>query len=321
MTVIIPPACRRQGYPCYVIPVERPFRAQGGKDRARRATVHHAIVPSELGALTVELILLPDLPEKEPGNSWHYGAAIFDGLTLDIAARDPDGFIVADAPVPQAEMTISGHVGSALAAGCDVLVWPELTIPDARLVVLRERLGADPLADPRRVPISVAGSRHIELAEGHWVNRTDVFAGKGRHLASYDKRKIFFEGEGPFEDIVSGEKLLVLVAEDRLISVAICKDFCDDIDNEIYSRLCVDLVLVPSLGGTGTLKAHKRSAKSTQSKQGSVTFMVQQRGVRTGVPDATGKPPGHSFVSPPNGVDKPSNCSQNTSFRLLTGRR
>lgn len=315
-----PDQWKPDGYPCYVIPVDRRFRAEDYKDRARRGMLWHAVVPSELASLAVELVILPDLSEQGHSRQWRYGSALFDGLTIDVVPSGPRGFLVADAPVQAAEARISAHIDCALADCCDVLVWPELTVPHARLVTLQERLASEPLRDPRRIRISVAGSRHMHIGDGTWINRTEVFAGKGQRIAAYDKRRPFPLGDR-VEEIEPGKKLLVLVAEDRLVAIAICRDFCDDIDRGIYEMLGVDMVLVPSMGRRSTIDAHKRAAKSMQSNHGCITVVVQQLNVPTGEQVPADEPLGYSFASPRDSVARTPDYSQKTHFRTLTGRR
>ena len=309
-----------EGYPCYIVPIRRGYRKGNGKDRARRAMLYHAILPRQIGDLAVELAFVPDVEITEELRRWTYGAPIFEGATVDVEHVGADGFRVADAPLADEEGCVAGHVRSALDGQCDALVWPELTVPKDRLALIRAELRRDPLRDPRRIAITVAGSRHVEVG-GKWFNRAEILFGKGQPLASYDKRRTF-EVEGRFERIDPGEKMLVLVTEDRLIGVAICKDFCDDVDNDAYRSLSLDLLLVPSMGRVSTIDAHLRHAKALQSQQGTVSFVVQQVDVLTGTTRDAKEPLGYSFASPGgSGTASSRNSRQSERFRLHTARR
>jgi hypothetical protein len=314
---------RPAGYPCFVIPVRREFRAEEGKERERRGMLQHAIVPAMLGELEVHLALHPDVNPKGSARAWTYGAAVFDGLTIDVDRIGDDAFRVADAPLHDESGVLAEHLEQALSAECDVLAWPELTVPPERLQSIRAALKRDPLADRRRIPLSVAGSWHVEI-DGRRVNRTEILQGRGRPLASYDKRREF-TFERRHEEILAGERLLVIVTEERLISVAICLDFCDDCADDVYDWLNVDLVLVPSMGDVKTLEAQHRSAKGMQSRQGAVTFLVQQVPVETGTALNEGAPAAYSFASPPQEVGgkavQPPADRQDEPFRAIRARR
>ena len=314
---------RPAGYPCFVIPVRREFRAEDGKERERRGMLQHAIVPAVLAGLEVHLALHPDVNPKGTARAWTYGAAVFDGLTIDVDRIGDDAFRLAGAPLHDEGGAIAGHLEQALSAGCDVLAWPELTVPQERLRAIKAALRSDPLADPRRIPLSVAGSWHVEI-DGRQVNRTEILHGRGRPLASYDKRRQF-TFERRHEEIVAGERLLVIVTEERLISVAICRDFCDDCADDVYDWLNVDLVLVPSMGDAKTLEAQRRSAKEMQSRQGAVTVLVQQVPVETGEALKKDSPAAYSFASPPQEVGgkpvRPPADRQDQPFRAIRARR
>ncbi len=307
-------------YPCYVVPVDRNYRAEDGKDRRRRATLYHAIVPRQVGDLAVELVLHPDVDLAGNGRPWRYGSAIFDGMTITAEHLDEDGFRLIDAPLANEEAVVRDQVDQAIATASDVLSWPELTVPRTRLGHIKDALRGDPLANRRRVALTVAGSWHVE-SDSAWVNRTEILHGRGEPLAFYDKRRVY-EYAGRYERIAFGDRLLVIVTEDRLVSVAICKDFCDDVAAKVYDWLGIDLVLVPSMGEANTLAAHRRSAKALQSSQGAVSLLVQQVPVPSGESLAEGMPHAYSFASPPpRGPVAPVPESQSPAFRQLRARR
>lgn len=306
------------GYPCFIVPVRRDYRCENFKERDRRATRYHAVVPAALGDLTIELIRYPDVTPAPEARRWKYGAAVFPGMTLALDLID-EQFLVSGASLGEDAAALIGHqVSTAVDAACDVLVWPELTVPDERLVAIAAALTQDPLGDHRRVALTVAGSWHRE-AGGGMVNRAPVLNSRGRLLFHYDKRRKFPLDTGEREAIEAGSILPVIVMEDRLVSVAICRDFCDDCADPVYNELGVDLVLVTSLGRESTISAHQRGAKALQSQQGAVTFVVQQVPAVAG--HAPAEPPAYSFASPPGPAPTPVADAQSEPIRVLTARR
>lgn len=306
------------GYPCYIVPVQRGYRLENGKDRARRATYYHAIVPEQYGDYVVDLKLHGEVTASGAPRPWTYGAAILDGMTIDIVTEGDQYFWINGAPLPDDRAIIEEQIEAALEGAVDALLWPELAVPDDRLAIIRGKLAADPLGDPRRVPLVLAGSWHREQ-QGQRFNRAVLLQSRGLELAHYDKRRIY-EVDDRYEDIATGCTIPVVVMEDRLVGIAICKDFCDDCKDDVYDALSLDLVLVTSMGYASTAHAHARNAKRLQSQQGAVTFLVQQVPVPIGAPDRADEPPGYSFALPAGPGASPS-PAQNVSFRMLEARR
>jgi predicted amidohydrolase len=305
------------GYPVFIIPVERPYRLEDGKERERRSTRYHALVPAALGDLAVDLILHPEVTRGSSRPPWIYGAATFPEMTIAIEDVGSDGFIVSAAAAPDSSATLEEQVREAVLGGCDVLLWPELTIDEERLAAIRRLLADDPLARQSRVPLIVPGSWHVREGDG-WVNRSLLLASRGQCLGTYDKRRQFpFAGKR--EAIVPGQKLPIVVMQDRLVGLAICRDFCDDCAHDVYADLGVDLVLVPSMGEASSVKAHERSCKALQSQQGAVSFVVQQTPVLTGNSLPSGEARAYSFARP--SAAKPLPAEQFTKFRHLSARR
>lgn len=306
------------GYPCYIVPVNRAYRLQDGKERERRATQYHAVVPTKLGDLTIDLKLYNDIDQSLDARDWNYGAAMFDGMTIDIEPIGDEHFKLTDAPLANGGAMIAQQVGEALDARVDALIWPELTVPDARLGEIRKALKGDPLRSAARIAISLAGSWHRDI-DGKLVNRAVLLQGRGVDLAIYDKRRAYKVDER-WEAIEPGAVLPVIVMEDRLVGIAICKDFCDDCADPVYRALGLDLVLVPSMGGQSTHDSHERSAKALQSQHGAISFIVQQVPVVTGGAREVGEPLGYSFALPV-APGKAEPREQNVPFRPLKARR
>jgi len=347
---------RPPGYGCFVVPVRRAFRVADGRPAQRRGLVQHAVIPERIGSLAVDLRLHPDAAPDDEGADparWVYGAASFPDMTVVPILLDSERFRIAEALFPgDEEELLARQVSEARTASTDVLVWPELTMPNGRLECLRAALAGSPLLG-RRIPIVVAGSWHvwtaadmlvnpssgqqadaadravrpqddaalvggstagIEPATMAYVNRSTVMLGDGERLLSCDKRRPF-PYKGRTEDIRPGNTLPVIVMEDRLIGVAICRDNCDDNATECYRHLPLDLIVVPSMGAESTVEAHERHAKAQRSRQGTVTLVVQQRLAIHGEPRPTGAS-AFSFVRPEEDVTRPA-LEQDVPFRTL----
>lgn len=285
------------GYSCSMVPVKREHRLSEGRPAQRRALLYHAVIPTRIGSLEVKLWLHPDAnpdPSRKDPTDWSFGAAVFPVLTVEPHQTSRDGFRLARAETGTSDVALLGQqLSEAGQSGCDVLVWPELAMPDPRLRVLKQLLAASPL-DRRRIPLVVGGSWHVESTPGIYVNRSEVMLGDGETLMTYDKRRRF-PWKGLTEDIEVGGSLPIIVMEDRLIGIAICRDYCDDIARSSYGELPVDLVIVPSMGESSTVDAHERHAVAQRSRQGTVTFVVQQNPTPAGGP-LPASPPGFSFV-------------------------
>lgn len=306
------------GYPCFVVPVMRDYRLENHKDRERRATRYHAVVPAAIGDLTVKLSLHDQVSRSDPtgqGAIWSYGAAVFPNMTVTTTDVGKDEFRVTDAVLSSDARVVGSQIKQALTARCEVLAWPELTMPLGRQNIVRAQLLADPLGDPRRIPIVVAGSWHVE-EDGELYNRAEVMNGRAKPLATCDKRRKF-KFVDRYEAIKPGATLTVIVMEDRLVTVAICLDFCDDGDDEIYRRLGVDVVIIPSMGDMKTVGAHARHAKELQSQHGTVSLVVQQHPILTGHDDLAA-PPGYSFTFEAAQED---DVEQRPPYRTLRARR
>lgn len=320
---------RPPGYECFVVPVRREQRLADGRPAQRRGLLHHAVIPERIGSLQVELHLHPDAAVREVAADpadWIFGSAVFPGMTVVPLETADDGFRLVDAPLAgDVEALVNGQVEAAEEAGTDIAVWPELTMPGPRLDLLTARLSAIPLVG-RRIPLVIAGSWHVERPsdedvgdegtaggpDGH-VNRSEIMLGHGEPLLSYDKRRRF-PYAGLSEDIRTGRSLPVVVMEDCLVGIAICRDNCDDSAKETYHALPLDLVIAPSMGAGSTVEAHERHAKAQRSAQGTITVVVQQGLAVDGKPTPAG-PGAFSFVRPAEGT-RPE-LAQTEAFRTL----
>ncbi len=309
------------GYECYVIPVKRRFRLAKNRPAQRRALCFTAVVPTRLRDATISLHFHPGGSPHRQGvdpYDWALGSAIFPEMSIRVRSTAPSKFILTDAMIPGADAAMLGEqLSVAQKELCDLLVWPELTMPDARLQALRELLTADPL-DQGGVPVVIAGSWHVPTGEGDdFRNRCVVMTGNGDVLVTYDKRRRFPWNE-QWEDIGVGENIPIIVMNDRLIGLAICRDFCDDNPHDPYRELPLDLLVVPSMGQKSTLDAHIRRAAGQRHRQGTIIFVVQQVPViEGGQPPSPTDPPAYSFALP----DHPAAAStfkQHVAIRVIT---
>jgi hypothetical protein len=302
---------RVPGYECHVIPVERPWRLKKGRQPERRAMRYHAVLPSRLGELEIKIAARFEIQTNWASQC--FGAAMFEDMQLSEHFPGTPSIVMASAHLANIETLLADQIASGEADGCTILAWPELSMPGASEATLRGLLRSAPLREGR-VPVVVAGSWHVACP-----NQSDTFAnesvlldGRGRTLATYRKR-IPFVSKGRSERIELGRELLVLASADALISIAICRDFCDDTPSCGYDDLPLDMIVIPSMGGAETLAAQLRHAKMQQSKQGSATFLIQQRSHPT---DATPPVIGYSFVGDGDSLTAP--YDQTVSYRCLT---
>src|SRR4051794_7513084 len=268
----------------YVVP-RGPWRLDGsvpkrGEPYSRRGLRHHAVLPMEVGGLRVRPVHLPTGPL--PGGRLALGAALFRQPELQLRAVEDGphgrGFLAERFTAAEMEATIARQAAAAFADGCFAAVWPELTMPpDARQALARQlafealRHGPD-----RPLRLVVAGSWHEPREEGGWSNLARVLGRTGEVLCSYAKFSAFHDEAWGEEAILRGDELPVIVTSDLVVGLAICKDFCDRAVASPFAELPVDLVLVPSMGGTSTLAGHLANAEDLRLRTGAIVFVVQQ---------------------------------------------
>ncbi len=309
------------GYPCSVVPVDRAHRAEEGKPFERRGVVNHAIIPTGLGEHDIRLHLHsavdPSAPRTDqPLRPFRHGAALFGKLTLDLHRADGE-FLVTGVQPPGHGAAMRRHVADATRDRCDVVLWPELCVPEEAVADLVEHLEDTALKAAGRPSLLVPGSWH--RGDGRDMrNRLVAVDGFGESVVDlYDKRRKFRLELAP-EAIEPGAAISILVMEDRLVAFSICLDFCDDNPPVVYEHLDVDLVLVPSMGGRSTTTSHLRHIPQQQSTHAAQVVVVQQVGVETGHPHPAGEPLGYSIASPIRpGQEDPAKHVQNRPFRVL----
>ena len=197
---------------------------------------------------------------------------------LDIVPpTGPDPFHVGHVACPDQLGQVDEHFATLMDGNRQLaVVWPELMSPPEVRDGILERLSRWPLARASSKPVLVVPGTWHESEGSRLVNRCLVYAGHGNLLLTYDKRKCFGLG-GRLEDIVSGQEIPILIVGRRLIGVSICLDFCEGMHERTYSKLAVDLFIVPSLGGASTIGAHCAATHEAYLRHGTSIFVVQQR--------------------------------------------
>jgi predicted amidohydrolase len=144
------------------------------------------------------------------------------------------------------------------------------------LSVIQDGLGRQRIrSDHNDLQVLVAGSWHVERG-GKWWNSAPILDGYGKVLATYEKLTPFYSAGIGYEDVTLGAGIPVIVTDDYVVAIAICKDFCDLSRVADLAQLDVDLFLVPSMGGDSTMSGHQTMAKHLTVQRGSRAFVVQQ---------------------------------------------
>lgn len=269
----------------FVVPCRERRKGKSGRDGQpyeRRGLLNHRIIPAQIGLYEVRLAGGDISPGDEGGlvRRLQAGAALFQGLEFDMDAAPPGSFLLRGAAAPDHADQIDAALHAAHEAGCEVVVWPELTIwsPDREQIQawLEDRL-LDSRLDGGLIEVVVAGSCHEPGPEsGTWVNRSVVYSAYGERLLAFDKLVAFHDKDLGTENIIESRVLNVLVLEDLMIAFGICRDFADTGADNPLARLDVDMVLVPSMGNQRTLEGHLTTARLVADRFAAVTFVVQQ---------------------------------------------
>lgn len=197
----------------------------------------------------------------------------------------------------------------ALARACDpevqadILIFPELTIAPADRAEVIRLLQSAPWRDGldgHRPALVVAGSWHDPIRTGAradvFANVAPVYGGLGQALGRHFKHApygIVGQGEPFRENVVSGDKILVLASRSMTLAVAICLDFCQQARANPYDDLDVDMVLVTSFAGARTTQMHQAQAERIWHRRKTATFLVQQSD--DGPYGVSGASPGTAF--------------------------
>ena len=268
----------------YVIPRVTPLASGDGKPFLRRALRHHRVIPASADGFAVRLHRLPLAADAasaareraSPGR--RYGAAWFPGLAVTLASPATDTFLIERLDGFDADAMIAAHLERAAEEGCTALVWGELTMPETSIAQLRERLAARALDGPTMLQYLVAGSWH-RTVDGKMRNAASILDGLGEPLFEVFKWAKF-KIDGKREAIEPGREVHVLIGEDELIAVAICRDFLQETGELPYRRLNVDVAVVPSMTSgvpdPDTMLGHAATANTMRVRYGTRTLVVAQ---------------------------------------------
>jgi hypothetical protein len=268
----------------YVIPRMTPLAGIDGKPFLRRALLHYRVLPTQVDGFAVRLyrsslaadarwlIKGGDTPERS------FGAALFPGLCVELAHVAPNGFTVNGLTGCDAISCIDNHLAEARGGECCAVVWGELTMPEANLLHLRAALKSTALDGCGPLRYLVAGSWHSEM-QGLMRNACHVLDGYGESIfTTYKWAK--FQVKDRWEVIAPGNEIDVLIGEDELAVVAICRDFLQATTDLPYGKLDIDIALVPSMildiEEEATMAAHKATANQMRVRYGTRTFVVAQ---------------------------------------------
>ncbi len=268
----------------FVIPRMTPLAKIDGKPFLRRALLHFRVLPTRIGDFMVRLhrsTLVADsrwAGKERAGSERSYGAALFPGLAAELAYPDPDSFTVAGLSGFDAPACIADHLRDARDAECCAVVWGELTMPEASVDLVRTTLAASALEGCGPLRYLVAGSWHSQI-DGEMRNAAQVLDGFGEPLFAVLKWAKFSVGE-KLEAISPGNEVHVLIGEDELTVVAICRDFLHATTDVPYLRLNVDVAVVPSMIASieerATLAGHAATANTMRVRYGTRTLVVAQ---------------------------------------------
>ncbi|WP_420607344.1 hypothetical protein [Novosphingopyxis sp.] len=263
----------------YVIPTRRPRvpeMAKGDGDRAgydKRGTLHHRVISTTIEGLSVKLHVPRTLRAMTAPAPLVGGGAAFPDLALDYADRE-GRFEVTGVRCKKMDELVKEQV--AAVAACDFAVWPELTVDDDLLALIRQALKHEGLRRDTGHGLIVAGSWHRVDEDGVRRNRAPVLDALGRCICWFSKIAIYGERDAGFEDATGGEEIVVLVFEDFIASVCICKDFSDLQERNVWAMLPVDVVLVASMGDAKTMDGHLIRATELSKGHRRRAFVVQQ---------------------------------------------
>lgn len=286
------------------VPERRPF--------GRRALRHHRVLPTEIGIDPDDRFKVRlhrsrlTLPEADmlagDGRQLRYGAAFFPDLKVSLKPELDGPFLVKELDGFDAPSLLAHHLAHGRTEACDAIVWGELTMPEASVEVVRQWLSDEAFADEQGFRFLVLGSWHREVG-GEMRNVAIVLDGDGEPLCEVQKWAKFWLGERR-ENIVPGNEIHVLIGEEDLILLAICRDFLEIGNDQPYGQLNVDVAVVPSMiatiDETKTLVNHAAAAHQLGVQYGTRTMVVAQ----PSEPQA-GKPVGKVMAFPAKPLENP----------------
>lgn len=267
----------------YVIPHVRAIRAKLGKTLKRRALHLFRVLPAREGDRNIRLYRgkIPYNAETrmrlKAGKPINYGAAFFPKLQLEVLETASD-FTVTGLNGYDAESLISSQVLQGRKEQCSAIIWGELTMRQKDVTFLATQLRDNFLSEGTSPQFVAAGSWHIKTGD-ETRNIATVLDGAGRPLLTYAKY-MKYEWRGLYEAIVPGTEIPVLISEDQMFTMSICRDFLDETTEPPFRKLHVDIALVssmaPSHPDNQTMINHAVTANVMKVRYGTRALVVQQ---------------------------------------------
>ncbi|WP_374451863.1 hypothetical protein [Phenylobacterium sp.] len=283
-------------------PKDEREHAEQRSNFATRVIQCHRILPATVGGYPVRLFVSQDRVGRDlPPN---FGAGLFADLTLELDPLDGGSFAVRGVQCVDQAGVAMGHLQSAERDQCSILAFPELTIDLQLRDQVRSALqkGEHLQSGDNHLRIVVPGSWHVSSgADVH--NVAIVYDGFGEEIAFHRKVFPYDDKKLGVEAIASGGQLSVLVAEDALIAIGVCRDFCEHGADNPYIGVDADFFLIVSYGEDSSMDGHLLSAKLVRMKYRAHSFVVQQ--------DDTGYPTRVGYVLTP--YDDPKATSKDVA--------
>lgn len=260
------------------------LKGVAGKPFLRRALLHCRVLPTAIEHFAVRLHRLSPVPDaasladERTGRTRSYGAAFFPGLGITTIEPVPGEFLVDTVSGFDARDSLAGHVKSAQLERCTAIVWPELTMPKASFRALRHIVAQNAFDTYPAFSFLVAGSWH-RLVGKEMRNVAVILDGSGEPVCEVLKWAKF-SYDGKYEAIVPGSEIHVLIGEDALYVIAICRDFLEENKEVPYRNLNVDVAIVPSMTSDiddlDTMRGHAATAQTMRVRFGTRTMVVAQ---------------------------------------------
>ena len=143
---------------------------------------------------------------------------------------------------------------------CDVVIFPELTIPNKMLKVISKWLRNE----DHSISYVIAGSFHFtDKVNNRVENCSTVYNYSGSTLVTHKKMTRFSASTLGNESIDTGATVNLMGLPFGLSVPLICKDFCDTNTEmgKVAHQARVDYFFVPTMGGEKTMDLHYRKAK------------------------------------------------------------
>ena len=285
-----PPGDPNRDYLCaqtdaFVVPRGSPLPVKGGGGSRlgirRRALVHHRLLARTRGSYTVDLTWLGDASSPKPPI---LGAAMFSNFELQTDDR-VGTFAAKGVKCPTATAQIDRSVSAARGDGCTAIAWPELTMPDPELAILRRTLREKARSSqaPDNLQWVLAGTWPRDR-NGRMQNCAPVLDAYGRPVLEHCKSLLFTDAEGRTEAADPSFVISVLVTPEHLVAFAVCKDFLSFDPPNPYEQLDVDLVVVTSMGEKAQMASHVNVAQRVCAGGGRAFVVQQKPSTRRGKP-------------------------------------